>query len=66
MSCTERDHIVLAFALAANEGSIAAEDLELAASDDERQDARKSVEAARTYCYSLRAEFLTHCEQHGC
>jgi hypothetical protein len=66
MSCTERDHIVLAFALAANEGNIAAEDYELAASDGERQDAQKSVESARNYCYSLRAQFLTHCEQHGC
>jgi hypothetical protein len=66
MSCAERDHIILAFALAANEGNIAAEDLELAASDGERQAARKSVEAARSYCYSLRAMFLTHCRQHGC
>ena len=66
MSCTERDHIVLAFALAANEGNIAAEDLEQAASDGERQEARKSVETARDYCHSLRAMFLTHCEQHGC
>jgi hypothetical protein len=66
MSCAERDHIILAFALAANEGNIAAEDLELAGSDGERQEARKSVEAARDYCHSLRALFLTHCEQHGC
>ena len=66
MSCRERDYIILAFALAANEGNIAAEDFELAASDTERQDARKSVEAARTYCYDLRARFLTHCEHHGC
>jgi hypothetical protein len=40
-------HIILAFALAANEGNIAAEDLELAASDGDRQAARKSVESAR-------------------
>ena len=66
MSCTERDRIILAFALAANEGNIAAEDLEGAASDGERQEARKSVEVARNYCYSLRAMFLTHCQQHGC
>ena len=66
MSCTERDSIILAFALAANEGSIAAEDLELAASDGERQCARKSLESARNYCYSLREMFLTHCQQHGC
>lgn len=66
MSCTERDQIILAFALAANEGNSAAEDLELAASEGERQHAQKSVEAARNYCYSLRARFLTHCEQHGC
>jgi hypothetical protein len=66
MSCTERDRIVLAFALAANEGNIAAEDVEQAASDGERQHAERSVEVARNYCYSLRARFLTHCEQHGC
>jgi hypothetical protein len=66
MSCSERDRIILAFALAANEGIIAAEDLELAASDGERQEARKSVESARDHCFSLRARFLTHCQQHGC
>ncbi len=66
MSCTERDRIILAFALAANEGNIAAEDLELADSDGERQHAAKSMEAARNYCYSLRTMFLTHCEHHGC
>ena len=66
MSCAERDHIVLAFALAANEGNIAAEDLERADSDGDRQDARRSVDAARDYCHTLRAQFLSHCEEHGC
>jgi len=66
MSCSERDHIILAFALAANEGNIAAEDFERAASDSERQEAQQSVETARNYCHSLRTMFLTHCEQHGC
>jgi hypothetical protein len=66
MSCTERDHIILAFALAANEGNIAAEDLELAASEGDRREARRSAEAARNYCQSLRVRFLSHCEQHGC
>jgi len=66
MSCAERDRIILAFALAANEGNIAAEDLEFAASEGARQDAQKSVEAARNYCTSLRARILDHCEQHGC
>ena len=66
MSCTERDHIILAFALAANEGNIAAEEAEHAASDGDRQNAQKAVEAARNYCHTLRAEFLIHCEQHGC
>ena len=66
MSCTERDHIMLAFALAANEGNIAAEEAERAASDGERQTAEKAVETARDYCRHLRAEILTHCEQHGC
>ena len=66
MSCTERDNIILAFALAANEGNIAAEDVELAESEGDRQQARKSMEAARSYCHHLRTAFLTHCEQHGC
>ena len=66
MSCTERDHIILAFALAANEGNIAAEDFELAAGERERQDAKQFVDAARNCCYDLRARFLTHCEHHGC
>jgi hypothetical protein len=66
MSCRERDQIILAFALAANEGNIAAEDFEVAASEPERQYAQRSVEAARTYCHHLRSVFLTHCEQHGC
>jgi len=66
MSCNERDRIVLAFALAANEGNIAAEDLELADSEGERRLAEKSVEAARNCCYFLRSEFMAHCEQHGC
>jgi|ERR1035437_2584001 hydroxypyruvate isomerase len=66
MSCPERDHIILALALAANEGNIAAEDFKLAASEGERQDARKSVEAARNYCIALRARILSHCAQHGC
>ena len=66
MSCTERDRIMLAFALAANEKNIAAEDFEFAASDGERQDAQKSVEATHYYCTTLRARILDHCEQHGC
>jgi hypothetical protein len=66
MSCTERDHIILAFALAANEGNIAAEEVEQAASDGEREHAQKAMQTARDYCRHLRAEFLTHCEQHGC
>ena len=64
--CTERDNIILAFALAANEGNIASEDVELAASEGERQNAQRSAENARSSCYSLRTMFLTHCEQHGC
>ena len=66
MSCTERDHIILAFALAANEGNIATEDVELAVSESDRQEARRSAHAARDYCYTLREQFLTHCAQHGC
>jgi hypothetical protein len=66
MSCPERDTIILAFALAANEGNIATEDLEIASSDGERQEAKQTIAAAHGYCHSLRAMFLNHCQQHGC
>ena len=73
MSCTERDHIILAFALAANEGNIAAEEVEHAASDGERQNAQKAVETARNYCHHsargvsdpLRATRLLTLKCHG-
>jgi len=37
--CPERDNIILALVLAANEGTVASEDVELAASDGERRSA---------------------------
>ena len=66
MNCTERDNIILAFALAANEKNIAAEELESAQNDRARQSALVSRDAAGTYCFSLRSRFLDHCRQHGC
>jgi hypothetical protein len=66
MSCEERDRLVLALAVAANEGKTASEDLERATTDGEREHAEKALEMARNYCHSLRAKFLLHCEQHGC
>ena len=66
MSCQERDRIVLAFALAANEGNIAASDLEIALTDTERRRAEQSIETAKQYCRQLRDRFLNHCQQHGC
>ena len=64
MSCTERDHIILAFALAANEGNIAAEEAEHAASDGDRQNAQKAVEAARNYC--RRSAWTPNCPRTLC
>jgi hypothetical protein len=66
MSCQERDRIVLAFALAANESNIAANDLEAALTDSERRYAQQSIETAKRYCHQLRDRFLSHCRQHGC
>jgi hypothetical protein len=66
MSCQERDRIILAFALAANESNIAAGDLELAANESERRMAQQSVDTAKRYCYQLRDRILSHCRQHGC
>ena len=66
MQCTERDHIILAFALAVNEKNIAAEECEAAKSERSRQAARHAADAAGSYCYTLRSRFLEHCYQHGC
>jgi hypothetical protein len=66
MSCQERDGIILAFALAANERNIAAGDLEIAATDSERHHAQVSVDRARNYCFELRDMILRHCSLHGC
>jgi len=66
MQCTERDYIVLAFALAANEKNIAAEECEAAISDGARQAALHAADTARNYCFTLRTRFLEHCHQHGC
>jgi len=66
MNCTERDNIILAFALAANEKNIAAEEFESAQNERARQSALVSRDAAGNYCFSLRSRFLDHCRQHGC
>ena len=66
MKCQERDHIILAFALAANERNIAASDLEIAATDAERQHALRTIENARGYCHQLRDLIVVHCRRHGC
>ena len=66
MSCLERDRIILAFALAANERNSAVGDWELAASDAEREQAHAVVRTAESSCHKLRAMVLTHCTQHGC
>ncbi len=66
MSCRERDKIILAFALAMNEGNNASSDLEEAASDDQRAQALHMIESARMYTHCLRLAVLDHCRQHGC
>jgi hypothetical protein len=60
MSCQEKDRIVLAFALAANESNIAAKDLELARDDSERHSAQQCIETAKRYCFQLRDRMLSH------
>ena len=54
MSCRERDRIILAFALAANEHNLASGDFENAATDADRHHAQQSVDAAKGYCFHLR------------
>jgi len=66
MQCTERDHIILAFALAMNEKNIAAEEGETAITERARQAARHAADAAGHYTFALRSRFLDHCHQHGC
>jgi hypothetical protein len=65
-NCQERDGIILAFALAANERNIAVGDLEEAATDAERREAQTCVNKARDCCFELRDLILRHCSQHGC
>ncbi len=66
MQCTERDHIILAFALAVNEKNIAAEEGETARSESARQNAKNAATAAGDYSFTLRSRILDHCRQHGC
>ena len=66
MQCTERDQIILAFALAANEKNIAAEEWEMANTESARQAALHAADTARNYCFTLRTRILNHCHQHGC
>jgi len=66
MQCKERDHIILAFALAANEKNIASEEGETANTERARSAALHAADTARNYCFTLRSRFLAHCLQHGC
>jgi hypothetical protein len=66
MTCQERDKIILAFALAMNEGNNASSDLAEARSDHERAEALHLLEASSRHTHRLRALVLDHCKQHGC
>jgi hypothetical protein len=66
MNCAARDKIILAFALAINEGNNAASDLEEATSDAERSEALHLMDTSRKYTHRLRTAVLDHCKQHGC
>jgi hypothetical protein len=66
MSCEERDRIILAFALAMNEGNSARSDLEFAANEAERSEALHMIESARAHILRLRVAVLEHCQEHGC
>jgi hypothetical protein len=66
MSCLERDNIILAFVLAANERNIAAGDWESAAGDPAREQAREILQIAERSCHELRAMVVSHCQEHGC
>ena len=66
MSCLERDRIILAFALAANERNIAVGDWEEAAGDAARMQAHEVLQTAESSCLKYRAMVLSHCLEHGC
>jgi hypothetical protein len=58
--------MILAFALAVNEGNNASFDLETATDETERRQALTLIESARYHSERLRALVLEHCLQHGC
>jgi hypothetical protein len=66
MSCMERDRIILAFALAANERNIAVGDWEDAAGDVARTQAHDVMQTAEGSCLKYREMVLSHCQAHGC
>ena len=66
MSCLERDRIILAFALAANERNIAVGDWEEAAGDAARTQAHEILQTAESSCVKYRAMVLSHCLEHCC
>jgi hypothetical protein len=66
MSCLERDRIILAFALAANERNIAVGDWEDAHGEAARLQAHQVVQTAESSCLKYRAMVLSHCQEHGC
>ena len=58
--------MILAFALAMNEGNNARFDLEAAASETEREQALNVIKSSQYHSDRLRALVLDHCQQHGC
>ncbi len=66
MSCLERDRIILAFALAANERNIAVGDWEEAVSEPSRTQLHEVMLVAESSCLKYREMVLSHCHEHGC
>jgi hypothetical protein len=65
-ACWERDKMILAFAIAMNEGNNASSELEEATTEEEREEATCMVLSAKMHGFRLRLAVLDHCREHGC
>jgi hypothetical protein len=66
LNCSERDRIILALALAANNTESGYATLEWASGEEERRQALRTIETSQDHCRRLRALFIRHCGTHGC
>jgi len=58
--------MILAFAIAMNEGNNASNELDEATTDQQRDEAITMMISAKMHTHRLRAAVLEHCLEHGC